>query len=168
MLRRGYTLIEMIVALTIGTVIVGISVGMLHMLMRAERAGCDRAPQARILVRLAQQFREDVHAAVQQTAGDQQAEWRFAQAEDRVVTYRALPEEVRRDEHVAGKLVRQESYILPSGCSAAINVQSETPRVVPNLVLIGSVAPLAANREMQVAAALGKDHRFTKLPNGGQ
>ncbi len=168
MLRRGYTLIEMIVVMTVGAVIVGISVGMLHALMRTEQTGRDRVPQARILARLAEQFRSDVGAAVRQTPNARQAEWQFALAGDRVVTYRALPGEVRWDERMAGKLVRQESYVLPSGCSAAITVQHEATPAVANLSIAYNGTPLAASREMRVIAVLGKDHRFTKSPVGGQ
>lgn len=166
--RRGYTLIEMIVVMTVGAVVVGISVGMLHALLRTEQTGRDRVPQARILARLAEQFRSDVGAAVRPTPSAQQGEWQFALTGDRVVTYRALPGEVRWDQRTAGKLVRQESYILPSGCSAAITVRSKATPAVASLVIADKSTPRAAGREMRVTAVLGKDHRFTKSPVGGQ
>jgi prepilin-type N-terminal cleavage/methylation domain-containing protein len=167
MLRRGYSLIEMLVVLTVGTVIVGISVAMLHSLLRAEQTGRDRVPQAGILARLAEQFRGDVAAALRQTPGARQAEWPFVLADDRLVTYRALPGEVRREERTAGKLVRQESYVLASGSSAAIRVQGkDAPTVVNLIIVVGGEHP-TAGREMRVTAVLGKDHRFTKSPVGG-
>ena len=82
------------------------------------------------------------------------------------MTYRALPGEVRRDERMAGKLVRQESYVLPGGCSAAITVRSEATPAVASLVIADQGTPSAAGREMRVTAVLGKDHRFTKSPVG--
>jgi prepilin-type N-terminal cleavage/methylation domain-containing protein len=187
MSRRGYTLVEMIVAMTIGTVIVGISVGMLHLLLRTERMGRDRVPQTRILARLAEQFRNDVAAAVRQTHDARQTEWWFTLTGDRVANYRLLPGAVQRHELLADKPVRQESYVLPSGCSARIVMEeAHTPAVV-NLVIMGAtgaasasskgtlaepVAPegmsQAAGREMRVVAVLGKDHRFTKSPVGSQ
>ena len=69
MLRRGFTLIEMLVVMTVGSVIVGIGVGMLHVLLRTEQTGRDRVHQAGVLARLAEQFRSDVGAAVRQTPG---------------------------------------------------------------------------------------------------
>jgi prepilin-type N-terminal cleavage/methylation domain-containing protein len=168
MLRRGYSLIETLAVLTIGAVVVGISVGVLHMLMRTEQTGRDRVPQARVLARLAEQFRSDVAAAVRKTPGTRQGEWQFALTGDRVVTYRALPGEVRWDERTVGKLVRQESYVLPSGFSAAITVRSETTPAVASLVIAENGPPSAADREMRITAVLGKDHRFTKLPGGDQ
>jgi len=168
MLRRGYTLIETIVAMTIGAVVVGIAVGMLHMLLRTEQTGRDRVAQARILARLAEQFRSDVGAAVRQIPGARPGEWQFALTGDGVVTYRALTGEVRWDQRMAGKLVRQESYVLPSGGSAAITVQDAAAPAVANLVITQNGPPRAAGREMRITAVLGKDHRFTKSPGGGQ
>jgi hypothetical protein len=69
---------------------------------------------------------------------------------------------------MAGKLVQHESYLLPSGCSAAITVRSEATPAVASLVIADSGTPLAAGRETRVTAVLGKDHRFTKSPVGGQ
>ena len=166
--RRGYSLIEMIVVLTIGAVIVGISVGALHALLRTERTGRDRVPQSGILARLAERFRGDVGAAVQQTSNAQQGEWQFALAGDRVVTYRMLPGEVRWAELMGGKMVRQESYVLPTGCSAAITVQSEAMPPLASLVVKNDSTSLAASREMRIMAVLGKDHRFAQSSVGGQ
>jgi prepilin-type N-terminal cleavage/methylation domain-containing protein len=168
--RRGFSLIEMLVAITVGTVIFGIAVGTLHLLLRAEHTGRDRLYQTWTLGRLAEQFRSDIHAAVRPIPGDdaRQEEWQFALAGDRIVTYRALPGEVEREQHTAGKLVHRESYVLPSGCSATIAVRSETLPAVASLVITGNGTPPAAAGDMSVAAVLGKDHRFTKSPVGRQ
>jgi prepilin-type N-terminal cleavage/methylation domain-containing protein len=166
--RRGYLLIEMLVALTVGAVILGIGVGMLHMLLRTEQTGRNRVPQARIVARLAEQFRSDVAAATNQTSGPQKTEWRFEMAGDRVVTYRASPGEVERDERIAGKLVRHESYVLPSGCSAAIAVQRKATPAVVSLVIADNSPPQATGHELHIIAVLGKDHRFMSSPIGGQ
>ena len=125
-------------------------------------------PQARFSPGLAEQFRSDVAAAVRQTPGARQGEWQFVLTGDRLITYRVLPGEVRREERMAGKLVRQETYVLPGGCSAAITVRSEAAPAMASLVVADNGAPAAAGREMRVTAVLGKDHRFTKSPVGGQ
>ncbi len=168
MLRRGYSLIETTVVLTIGAVVMGIGVGTLHLLLRTEQTGRDRVPQARVLARLAEQFRSDVAAAVRWAPAARQGEWRFVLMEDRLVTYRALPGQIEWDERMAGKRLRRESYVLPGGCSAAITVQSKATPVVASLVIADPGTPLATRREMRVTAVLGKDHRFTKSPVGGQ
>ena len=78
-----------------------------------------------------------------------------------------MPGEVRWDERKDGKLVRQESYVLPSGCSAAIAAQGPATPAVLGLVITAEAAPRAAGRELLVTAVLGKDQRFTK-PSAGR
>jgi prepilin-type N-terminal cleavage/methylation domain-containing protein len=186
MSRRGFTLIEAIAAITVGSVMLGIGVGILHLLMRAEETGRERVHKAQVFNRLAEQFRSDVGAAVRQipTQGDRPKQWQFAMADDRTVTYRALPGEVRRDERTGSKLVRQESYALPQGYSAVVLVAQPPPAVtgdaaqpraavphacaVATLVIAREPTPLAVGREMRIDVRLGKDHRFTKSPAGGQ
>jgi len=168
MLRRGYSLVEMLVVLTVGAVIVGICVGLLHTLLRTEQNGRERVPQTRILVRLAEQFRTDVSAAVRQVASARQGEWQFALPGDRVVTYQASPGEVRWEERTQGKPAIRETYVLPRGCSAAITVHSQAAPPVASLVVADKNATQQAAHEIRVVAVLGKDHRFTRSPGGGR
>ncbi len=154
--RRGFSLVETLVVMSIGTVVLGIAVSMLHVLMRAERSGRDHAAQTGILARLAEQFREDVHAAVGQTPGPLKDGWKFALPNDRTVVYRTLPGELRREESVAGKPLRQESYVLPDGCTAAIAANKAMPPLIE----------LAVGPKIRIAAVLGRDHRFIKPPGG--
>ena len=169
MSRRGFTLIEMLAAITVGSVMLGIGVGILHLLLRAEGTGRERVHKTQVLTHLAEQFRNDMGAAVKQTLAqsDRPKQWQFALADNRTVTYRALPGEVRRDERTADKLVRQESYTLPEGYAAAIKVfEYQAKPAEVNLVIARDPTPLAAGREMRIIAQLGKDHRFTKSPVG--
>lgn len=168
MLRRGFSLLEVLVALTVGSVVVGVAVGMLPLLLQTEQTGRDRTAEARILARLAEQFCSDVAAAVRQTPGARPGERQFVLAGDRLTTYRVAPGKVQRDERVAGKPVRRESYVLPSGWSAAITVRSEAAAAVATLVIADNGEIPAAGRELHIAAVLGKDHRFTKSPVGGK
>ena len=85
-----------------------------------------------------------------------------------MITYRVFPGEVRREERIGGQTRAAESYVLPRGWSASIAVRSEAAPAVASLIIADNRAPPAAGREMRVAAVLGKDHRFTKSPFGGQ
>ena len=166
--RRGYTLIEMVVAITLGAAIVGASVGALLVLLRTEQAGRNRAAQSGITARLAEQFRNDVGAATHHVADAQKGEWQFVLPDDRVVTYRTLPGRVEWDERAAGKVVREESYVLPDGCSTMIEVSSRAEPATASLIVKDTGTPHRTIRERRVTAVLGKDHRFTKSPDGGQ
>ena len=160
MSRRAFTLMEMLVVLTVGSVMLGISVGMLHLLLRSEQTGRDRVHRAAVSARLAEQFRADAAAALRQVPIEAPALCQFILPGDRTVTYRALPEEVRREERIAERPVRQESYTLPEGCSVAVAIKGD-PTLV-SLIVTHNNTPPAAGRQMRVMALLGKDQRFVQ------
>ena len=162
MSRRAFTLMEMLVVLTVGSVMLGISVGMLHLLLRSEQTGRDRVHRAAVSARLAEQFRADAAAALRQVPIEAPALCQFILPGDRTVTYRALPEEVRREERIAERPVRQESYSLPDGYSVAVAVEGEADPPLASLVVTCDHAPPSAGRAMRVTALLGKDHRFSQ------
>lgn len=174
MSRRGYTLIETLAVITVGSVMFSIAVGVLYALLGAERTGHQRVYQTRVLAQLAEQFRADVATAVRQipVQGSQPTQWQFAMTDDRTVTYRTSPGNVQREEDAVGKRVRQESYLLPAGCSATISVENDAKSTLVSLVVTGSAhgasGLTSAGREWRVTGLLGKDHRFTKPPSGGK
>jgi hypothetical protein len=111
-----------------------------------------------------------VAAAVRQIAGrdNQPNLWQFALADDRTVTYRALPGEVERDEHIGGKAVRHESYTLPDGCTFAIAVEPGALPQIVSMTVTRPPTPSAGSRRQEIVARLGKDNRFANPPAGGQ
>jgi hypothetical protein len=156
---------EMLVVITVGSVMLGIGVGMLHLLMRAEQTGRDRVYRTGVAARLAEQFREDAAAAlrVMPEQENRPSQCRFVLAGDRIVTYRTMSHEVQRDERSSDKMVRQESYPLPDGRSAAVAVDRNTKPPLAKLIIANE-----NGRELCIAARLGKDHRFTNASAGGQ
>jgi prepilin-type N-terminal cleavage/methylation domain-containing protein len=170
MSRRGYTLVEMLTAMTVGAVMLGIALSMLLVLVRAEQGGRDRVYQARVMSRLAEQFRSDANAAVRPISAKagQKTEWQVALMGDQVVTYRALPGRIDREQRTGGKLVRQESYVLPAGRAAKIVVNNDSTPAVASLIIAADEAASAAGREIRITAMVGKDHRFNKSAMGGR
>jgi prepilin-type N-terminal cleavage/methylation domain-containing protein len=155
MSRRGFTLIELLAVLTIGAVVTGVCVGALHLLLRTERKSRNHVPESQAIARLAEQFRDDVNAAIEAKSSGQNSS-RFAFGNDRFVEYQAQPGELRRREIVAGKVVRQEEFVLPEDCATVISFDAHTAR------LAIQKQNDATERELQVVAGLGKDHRFNK------
>jgi prepilin-type N-terminal cleavage/methylation domain-containing protein len=170
MSRRAVSLIEMLVVIAVSTVLMTVAVTTLHTLMQAEHNGRNHAGQAATLARLADQFRSDAHAALRPIAADGEAgdQWQFALANRAEVTYEALPGEIQRRERIAGKLVRQESYVLPAGSTAKITTRVDLAPVMASLVITVPAEAPPIEREIRIDAALGIDHRFTKSPDGRQ
>src|SRR5262245_32588554 len=61
--RRGVSLIEMIVVISISSVIIGVCSTTMHLLLRSEREQSREVRTTVAISRLSQVFREDVHAA---------------------------------------------------------------------------------------------------------
>jgi prepilin-type N-terminal cleavage/methylation domain-containing protein len=167
-LRRGFTLLEMIVAMTIGAVLLGIAVSVIALLMGVEHSGREQLHQDAVTARLAQQFRDDVHAATRLAPAEagKKGLWQLVLAPDRTVTYHLLPEVVKRDEAVAGKPARHESYTLPAGWSARLIAPAKDQPPLASLIVV----PLGAlkDRDVRIDAVVGRDHRFTTSPRGSR
>jgi prepilin-type N-terminal cleavage/methylation domain-containing protein len=158
--RRGYTLIEMLVVLTVGSAMLGIGIGMLHLLMRAEQSGRDRVHRSGAAMRLAEQFRADAAAAEGAVStNDTPTQCGFLLASGRIASYRIESGEARRDEWVMKKLVRTESYPI-SESGAVIADYDAKPPTAKLTFTDGN------GRQRIFVAPLGKDCRFTNLTIG--
>jgi type II secretory pathway pseudopilin PulG len=61
--RTGTTLVELLVVITVGAVMLGLSVTTIHLLLGAEHEASRSTRYAASLARLARAFRDDIHAA---------------------------------------------------------------------------------------------------------
>jgi prepilin-type N-terminal cleavage/methylation domain-containing protein len=171
--RRGFTLVEVLVVITVSSVIMGIAVTLLYGLLLTQRTARDHLHRCHELDRLAEQFRRDVHLATTHNGADLTAGWQCHLPADRTVTYRAEPGGLVRVEH-QGQVVRQrESFALPPNSVASIEVTNSRkdgrgPAIASLLVTpagdnpgTSAQGPPAA-RPVRIDAVLGRDHRFSK------
>jgi hypothetical protein len=135
------------VVISVGTVMVAVAVGLIHGLLRLEHFVRDDFRWRMDCDRLAAQFREDCHAARQQrlsgasptpnfpatpsaTAGASGAVARnscqFLVTPDHAIEYRIEPERLVREERSSGKVLQRESYLLPPGMCASLELQGES------------------------------------------
>jgi type II secretory pathway pseudopilin PulG len=61
--RRGYSLIECLVLITVMSLLIGLSAGTIQLLLKLDRAGRTASEEAVALARLARDFRDDAHEA---------------------------------------------------------------------------------------------------------
>ncbi len=166
--HRGYSLIELLTAISAGTAVMAIAVGLLGSLLDLDRHARERAQQRSALDRLADQFRRDVHAAVRvkplETSGrDSPPGWQFQLDSRQSIEYRsAAGGDLGRTERTGAEVRRRESYRLPPQTMAAIQFDERVePRVV-GLRLIAkdgsTVKPIRG--ALRIVATLGTDHRF--------
>jgi len=159
--RRGTTLIEVIVALTAGSVILGVAAAMLCLLLRTQSVSRDHVHQGTVLSRLSEQFRHDVLAATA-VDGREANSWEFTMTPERTVSYRAESETLVREETADGEPTRQQRFSLPPGTAPSIESEGSPSATIVSLI----VAPAADDRQRPAAriarfdARLGGDHRF--------
>ena len=163
--RRGYSLVEVIVVMATASVLLGLTVTLLYTLFRAERGGRDQVRHYTALGRLAEQFRRDVHAATAADAIENQ-EWEFSLSDNRTVTYRMEPGRVIRLEQAGEASPRRESFALPPGMTAAVEIDTDAEPTFARLVIVPAPAgpERPRGRPMQIDAMLGRDHRFIQEP----
>ena len=167
---RGVSLIELMVVMTVATVVMGVAVGMLYTLMRIEGTTREHLRLRTARGRLGQQFRRDVHAAISFTTPDGEAGgkasggWELQLAADRVVRYRVEKDKLVRTEAGGGGEAR-ESFALGSDATVTIRIEDDSkPTIVSLLIARGdeAVEPSAA-AAVRVDAVLARDHRFREV-----
>lgn len=172
--RRGYFLVEAVVMMLVGSVILGLTVGLLHTVFRTQSAARDHVRRCAVLSRLSDRFRRDVHAATHQGTGEPVSEpaggvadgkrWQFVLAADRTVTYSLEPGRLLRVERVGQEVKQRELFSLPPDTTATIETQGETKPAMVSLLIAPTPEATGqpAKRTMRIDAVLGKDHRLTK------
>jgi len=124
--RWGTSLTEVMVAVSVGSVVLAAATATLSAFLRAERSGRDHLRQTLDVGRLSQQFRSDVAAATAASmpADAKTPELRLDLAGGRQVVYRADGPLLRRDATGGEKAAHHETYRFP-GCALTLSVRRE-------------------------------------------
>jgi prepilin-type N-terminal cleavage/methylation domain-containing protein len=166
--RRGVTLLETLVVIAVGTVIVGIAVGLLVTLFQIDKKSRQTRDGMRVQTRLADQFRRDARAALDLLSAQnpdeqsQEVEWFFEFPAGQRVRYGIKDRLVERTDLSGQQVVRRESYRLPHGVTAAIILADKQSPAIASL-RIHRRRPEGKSgsfRSFRVEALLGADHRY--------
>ena len=166
--RRGITILETLVLVTCIAIVLGLVAVTIGVALRLVADGQSRVSSSLALERLAQQLRDDAHssatALLEGGAGGPspaaRATLKFAPESGRVVAYKVFDKSVDRDETLAGKRVRHESFVLPRGREARFTIGAEAGREMVSLYLEPGPASGSGGspRVLEVLAVVGK-HR---------
>lgn len=172
--RPGKTLLELTVVVGMVSSVLTLGTRTLISLMRADAAGRKAMVHEGNFVRLANRFRNDVHAAIKAevvAAGKNVPQrLRLTQPDGQVVEYRPQPAGVQVAVLRGGKREARETYRLKSG-RVRFERAGEQSQTVSLLYETGgeltSQAPGRAGRRKtsRIDAVRGRDHRFSR-PNG--
>jgi prepilin-type N-terminal cleavage/methylation domain-containing protein len=192
--RRGYSLVEMIVVISAGTVLAGLAVTLLGALLHASGTINEEVRGIVAVRRLSEQFRDDAHAALRAEAlpkdgASAVAGMRFELATGHTVAYELLPTVIERTERVDDAVRARESFFLPPGTIAAASLstaavapvateeqaKNSEPTLATLVIAPGSqadkspeldadTAARAAHAAVRIEAVVAKDHRYHRLP----
>jgi prepilin-type N-terminal cleavage/methylation domain-containing protein len=160
-MRRAFTLIEMIVVITVGAALMGIAVSLLLVLFRTERIGRAHGGESGSIQQLADQFRRDVHAAADVTVHDKDRQrCQFALTPDCSVQYTMAPDGISREEQLLSRNMRRELYALPKDTTLAVDVDRAASPAVVTMTIQPKDASRRPGNVLRVEAVLGRDLRF--------
>jgi prepilin-type N-terminal cleavage/methylation domain-containing protein len=169
--RPGYSLVELLVVMTVATVVLGAAGVLLHTVLRTDQAVRDEQQAHAGISRLAEQFRADVHAAVaveppaaEAGAAAQPVEYRLRLPAGQTVLYRFETGKASRLEQAGQEVKRRETFTLPGDNMARIELRDNPPPTVASLVLssTGEAPGRPPGVTARIDAVVAKDHRFAK------
>ncbi|QEG34666.1 prepilin-type N-terminal cleavage/methylation domain-containing protein [Bythopirellula goksoeyrii] len=160
--HNGFTLIEVMVSISVSSVLMVLSLGMVHRVMNLESSSRDQARVSRSMTRLGHDFRSDVQRS-SAVETDHEAVLELTFADGAVVTYRVLDEHVLREQAVDDSRTRREYYNLPADADVEFTEHVSPTRweisVTRDLKLVG----IAPRPLLQTMAEVGRLLRLAGL-----
>jgi prepilin-type N-terminal cleavage/methylation domain-containing protein len=177
MRKKGYSLTELLVVMGMTSVILTAGVGMVHRVMREQKAAERDNATHRVAQRLTTKLRDDVHYANRATLTESDDEGEQAlvlhQTDERIVTYAAHKNEVRWTSIQEGEPTRRDSFRFPGNYRLQFSEVSGqrvtlTAFALPQAYLAtadgtsngAEIESEVRRAVMHVEAAVGRDHRF--------
>jgi hypothetical protein len=161
--RRGYSLFECLVLITVLSALIGLSAGTIHLLLKLDRAGRTASEEAVALARLARDFRDDIHEAPPaDPPGRSPDRIVLPLSDSKTVEYTIRPGDVLRTVRQGEKVLRHETYRRPARASVRIDVESDGPRLIASMVIDrpSSDRDISPYRDYRIEAELGKHGRL--------
>ncbi len=171
--RAGVSLIEIVIAMTVASVILSGGIGVIHMLLDIDRSSRHALELTTTVSRLSFVFRRDVHAAkqVQASANDDDGptRLRLQQPNGQSVTYEVHANRLVRTQRDDTERGHQDEFIFPSGFQIGLDARQTPVRVSVSVRHAGhdtsagpmrSESPKRSPRSVRIEATLGRDYRF--------
>lgn len=156
--RRGYSLVELLIVLSVGTAMLTVAMSVLYLLKETQVNVRQRLTAGRMITRLSDQFRDDVHGASKiervsdEASSPDVAVWRLTIDPDTLVLYEIGYREVRRSRTTGDDKIHDD-YRLPPGMHAKL-CPPDRGSALTTLQFEVADATIAEARPFQIEAAL--------------
>jgi prepilin-type N-terminal cleavage/methylation domain-containing protein len=166
--RAAFTLIELLVAIVLGSAVLGLLSATMSRVLTGSRAAQDHLQGANSLGRLAEQFRDDVHAAASagsDALGNEPARLILEQGDGISVAYAIDPDGLARIETASGAVRRRELFAL-SGMKVLgwTNDSASTRRVSLEVARLAGEHDEVVKTRLSIEALLGADRALRGQP----
>lgn len=177
----GVSLVEVVVAMGIATVLMGISMTTMHTVMRAERETSNAAWLGTSFHRFSRLFRSDIHAATElkflEGSTQNSSELMIQKPDEERVKYRIQGNKIMRVVSRKKQQVHQDRFFLPEGShayffqrkrlnQAGISIEHSN-RVIPvsakETVSNKTSVTKSAKRKLEILSAIGHDYRLANI-----
>jgi hypothetical protein len=152
---RAYTLVELSVAMTAGSTVMILAIGLLHQSMTLGSIARARADSHRTLNRLAHEFRGHVHQAKRCIAEPEQ-DIRIVMPDDSQVVYQVDGNRIDRRQQLNDGPIRRESFLLDEGTTATFEISQQPTRAILTVIRQPSRAIDVVRVDRKVAAVVGR------------
>jgi len=127
--RNGYSLAEMLVVITVASVLLSIAAQLVTRAMRIDTTWREQGDIARSMSRLAHDLRQDVHQARSVIVSQDPEKLELSRADGAKMSYTVAPEEIIRSSQRDNEQLEREYYRITSDQQVAIRSLSDPPRV---------------------------------------
>jgi hypothetical protein len=127
--RRGYALVEIVLAIGTVAIVLGLCAGLLHVLLKLDRTGRSHVAETATIGRLARQFRQDVHAAATAKPGPRGENLELRLPDDHTIVYETHERALTRVDQEGATPRRRETYSLPSCPASGFEVSERDGKV---------------------------------------
>ncbi len=160
--HRGFSLIELMVVVTVVTVLLGLCAGMIHLLLKLDHAGRYSSELAADLTRLAHDFRLDAHEATPLDPTSSPLDsLKLPLGGGRTVEYQVRPGDIVRTLREGGKVRHHDLYRRPARSTVHFEVAREGSRPFATLRIDRPPNGIddSVYDDFRIVGELGKDQR---------
>ena len=157
--RRGVTIIELMVVITALAILLGLTIGLMHSLLKLDRGARAHFVETSARARLAHQFRRDVHEAARVVPDAKP--FRLVRGDGRVIEYQARAGQILRAERKSETdeaVDHRETFRFPHSGTAQFSIGLKSGRTRAEVVIPPQAAasPIGPPRDFTVEAFLSE------------
>jgi prepilin-type N-terminal cleavage/methylation domain-containing protein len=161
--RKGFTLVELLTTMTMGSSIMLLAIGLVHQSMTMSKLAKVRWEHDQSLARLAQQFRSDVHAAAEVTSISAES-LSLKLPDNSAITYKFEADTLRWQKTSPSTDVAHDTFRFSPGCTGVFSLQEDSKFIVLHLERRLDSSEFLPPVDLRVVAAIG---RWTQLEQAG-